>query len=755
MQYSVDGVSYQSSGNFSGLSADNFTVIVRDAAGCTRGFPLTLVEPNALSIGRIIEQQPVSCNGCNDGILEVINSIGGIGTHTYSVNAVNFQTSPVFAGPSAGTYTVIVRDAAGCTFNTTATITQPAALVLTANSINLSCNGSNDGQIYLSVAGGNGRYMYQLAGTSVWQASSSFFDLAAGTYSVMVKDKKDCMASVITTITQPTPITASVITGTATCGGADGNTSVTAAGGAGAGYEYSIKGGVNFQATGSFSGLASGTYTVIVRDGSSCYNAFQVVINSTTGPAINTFSNTDVTCFNGSDGSISVSAAGGTGTLEYSIGGAYQSVGSFTGLAAGFYFVTVRDAVGCFASDTITLTQGNPIAVTASVNNNVACFGGNDGSVTVSAAGGIGTLAYSLNGTSYQSIGTFNGLSSGPLYITYVRDAGGCVNFTNFSISQPTQIIGNVGVLNSTCAGADNGSIFVNASGGTGALQYSLNGTNYGSASSWSNLESANYIIYVRDANNCTIGLLANVNEPAPIALSATLDDVNCAGGNDGFINLNVSGVIEPYAYAWSNGATRDDIFNLSAGTYAVIITDANGCTATDGYVISSPATPIIVNGTVANASGASVADGAIDITVTGGTAPYSYEWSNGSITQDLSNATPGFYFVIVTDANGCETSQFFNISFGSSVVENEIKDANILLYPNPAMDYTNVEIAGFNGKVIEQVTVIDALGRMIFTIQGNSDKVQLNTVDLSAGFYLIQVEVEGQRLTQKLNITK
>jgi len=240
-----------------------------------------------------------------------------------------------------------------------------------------------------------------------------------------------------------------------------------------------------------------------------------------------------------------------------------------------------------------------------------------------------------------------------------------------------------------------------------------------------------------------------------PIVLNAFLDQVNCAGGNDGAISLSVSGGVEPYAYAWSNGATREDIFNLEAGSYAVIVSDANGCTATNSYSISAPSTPIILNGTVANASASGVADGAIDLTVTGGTSPYNYEWSNGALTQDIDSITSGFYIVIVTDASGCETSQIFTVSFGSSVEASELANAEVRLYPNPAQTYTTVAVSGFGTNVIENVRVIDALGQLVYSVQANSDKVQLNTAELSAGLYLIQVEVAGQRITQKLNVTK
>ena len=423
-------------------------------------------------------------------------------------------------------------------------------------------------------------------------------------------------------------------------------------------------------------------------------------------------------------------------------------------MSAGFYVVSVRDAVGCFDSDTITLAQGNPILVNANIISNVSCFGGNNGSVNIGAAGGIGSLAYSLNGVNFQSIGTFTGLMSNVLYTAYVRDAGGCINFTNFSLTQPDPIVGNLGALNETCSNSNNGSVFVSAYGGVGNLLYSFNGDPYSATNSWNNLSAGTYLISVRDANNCAIGLTATITEPAPIAVTASLDNVNCAGGNDGGISVNVSGGTVPYNYAWSNGSTRKDLFDLEEGVYALIVTDANNCIISQSYSIIAPNAPIVLNGTVNNTGGSGLSDGAIDLTVTGGTSPYGYQWSNGAFTEDLDSIRAGFYIVIVTDANGCESSQIFNVSFGSSVTSLD-ENQMISLFPNPAADFVTIEAKGFENNIIEKVNVLDALGKLVFSVQGNSDKVQLFTSNLSSGMYMVQIETGDKKITKKLSVIK
>lgn len=755
LQYSVNGVNYQSSGVFTGLSADTYTVTVKDAAGCIRGFTINLTEPPVLQIGRVLLQQPVSCFGSSDGILEVTNSIGGIGVPTYSINGINFQSGRVFSGLSQGTYTVTVRDAAGCTATTTATVTEPNPLLATATVTFLSCFESNDGSITVTVSGGNKNYQYQLSGSGIWQSSNTFYNLPAGNYTVLVRDSKDCSASVSVSIVQPTTIAASISTGAATCGGNDGTASIIASGGSGTGYTYSINQGSSFQSNGSFTNLSGGTYSVIIRDGSGCQNSYTFNINSTTGPSITNINKTDVTCYNGSDGSITATVSGGTGSIQYSIGGDYQSSSIFTNLSAGFYTVSVRDAVGCYFSDTITLRQGAPINISTVVNSNVSCYGGNNGSVTVNAAGGIGSLAYSLNGINYQSTNTFNGLSAGILYHVIVRDAGACTNFSTFSVNQPPAIITNIGETDGNCAGSNNGSIYVIAGGGTGTISYSFNGSNYSSTNTWSNLAPGSYIVSVRDANNCTVLLNSVVSEPSPLALNAVLDNVNCAGGNDGAISLNTSGGVPPYRFTWSNGSNTDDIFNLEEGSYSVLVRDANNCVYSGTYTVLAPATPLIINSVINPSTGTGNDDGSIDITVTGGTAPYSFDWSNGSVSEDLDSIVAGFYIIVVTDASGCETTEVIPVSVGSSVILTDKDNQHLLLYPNPASDFVNIELKGLNTNLIENIRLTNNLGQQIVFMNLNTDKYALNTNDLIPGFYFLQVESEGKIISKKFSVQR
>lgn len=533
-----------------------------------------------------------------------------------------------------------------------------------------------------------------------------------------------------------------------TCGNSNGGILVTASGGAGSGYTYSKDGGA-FGA-GSFTSLPSGTYVITARDAAGCMATVIVTILDSDGPVIGSSSHTNVSCNGGNDGTITIgSVTGGTGTLLYSVDGVtYQLSPTFTNLTAGTYIVRVKDAVGCIGSITITITQPFAFVITSSVVNEV-CHAGGTASATVLVGGGSGTLAYSINGGStFQSSNTFNGLTAGD-YVIIVRDAGGCLGYTAVTITEPAAITATFTSLNVTCHGAHDGAINVTARGGTGILRYSLNGGTYQTSRTFSGLAGGAYTVYVKDANNCVIVIAAMVYEPAVLTSSASIGDVSCAGGNNGVIDLSVSGGTVPYSFSWSNEVTSEDNFYLSAGTYAVLVTDNNGCTTTSSYTITQPATPVIVNGTVVTST---ASNGQIDITVTGGVGGYSYTWSNGSHEQDLTNLDPGTYTVVVTDNNGCAASSTFVVDGFVGITSIENVNAAVNVYPNPATEFAVVELKGFK---MDKLEVYDVMGQLMLSTTPRDSKTEINTSTYGDGVYFIKIQVGENLVTKKLRVIK
>lgn len=746
-QYSLDGINYQTSGTFTMLTAGSYSAYVKDQAGCLDVKTVQVIQPNQITFSAVASS--VSCNGGSNGTIFVSNVTGGTGVPVFSINGVNYQSGNLFSGLAAGTYSVFVKDVAQCISTSSITISQPAPITLNTNVINNTCHNGFNGSVTISANGGTPPYKYSTNGVT-FQPTPVFTELAAGVYTFTVKDANNCLATVSATITHPSIISAIITTGNSACGSNNGTILVVGSGGSGSGYQYSLD-GVNFSGVGSFAGLGQGTYTIFVKDGAGCTREYSTTITDSNGPSINSFSSTQVSCNGGSDGTIAITnITGGSGVLQYSINGSpFQNSPSFSGLAAGVYVVVVRDGLGCTGSITVTLTQPAQIIVNTVVAN-VNCHGSSTGSVNITSGGGAGVLSYSLNGTNFQSSSVFNNLPAGNYY-AFVKDQGNCVGYTTFSITEPPAIfISNKGILNVTCHGGNNGSMLITAIGGVGTLQFSLDGVNYSTSNSFSGLSAGFYTLYVKDANNCVKTFAAQITEPAALVTNAMVYDVSCTGGSNGVIDFVVYGGVSPYFFQWSNGNNTEDIFNLSPGQYTILVTDANGCTVSSGYTITQPNNPIVVNGVVINASSATSSNGSVDITISGGTMPYSFEWSNGAISEDINGVPPGAYLVTITDLNGCEVSAFYTVGVSAGVEEPISETPEIVAYPVPADSRITIEAGGYT---IERIDLVNMYGKIVYSGIANSTSAQVDVAHLSAGTYLSIVTVNGQPLTRKIQI--
>jgi plastocyanin len=747
VNYSIDGGNnYQSNTSFSNLSAGVYHVIVKDAAQCTDITTIALQQPNKLVMN--IETVPALCNNSEDGKISVVSSSGGIGSRTYSLNGVYYQSNAVFTGLHAGIYTVFLKDVANCVITDTVSVGEPPALELFSTSVPVNCKGEFNGVINSFASGGTGDYLYSINNGVNYQDNNQFNNLNSGTYIVFVKDEHNCIQRDTIVVDEPSQITASVNTTNSSCGNSNGGLIVSASGGEGS-YQYSLD-GVNYNTTGIFNSLNSGTYYILVKDIQQCEIVASGTVRDSDGPVIVNISSTDATCNGSKNATISVlEVNGGSGVLRYSINGHnWQTGHDFYNLYAGTYTVMVKDGIGCISSQVITLTQPNAFVINSIVTN-ANCHGAN-GSVTIAAAGGSGVLAYSITeGYLFQSSNVFN-IPAGN-YQIIVKDAANCSGSAEFTITEPREIRISHAILNVTCHDANNGAIITQASGGSGLLQYSLNGINYSTSNVFSGLTgNITYIVYVKDALNCITTSEVFVYQPTDLIVDSSVSDVTCSGGNNGAINLSVTGGTLPYQYQWTSGQTTQGIFNLNQGNYNVVVTDFNGCERQLNFTIDQPQIPLIVNATTVNTSSGSSADGAIDITVTGGVSPYTYLWSNGSISEDLSGLLPGAYLVTIYDANGCITSSTFivNSTIGISNL-NAVKD-EIKLYPNPATSIINVETGNL---IADKIEIINLIGQIIYTETDLKNKFTINAIDFDSGVYFIKITKDNESIIKKINI--
>ncbi|MBK9543455.1 MAG: T9SS type A sorting domain-containing protein [Bacteroidetes bacterium] len=580
---------YTGTGSFTGLAAGSYTYNVSDANGCTASCSVTITEP-AVLVATCSVVSNVTCNGGFDGSASVSAS-GGTAPYT---------PTGTFSGLAAGAYTFTVTDANGCTASCSVTITEPAALVATCSVVsNVSCNGGSDGAASVSASGG----------TAPYTGTGSFTGLAAGTYSYTVTDASGCTASCSVTITEPAVLVATCsVTANVSCnGGSDGAASVSASGGT-----------APYTGTGSFTGLAAGSYTYNVSDANGCTASCSVTI---TEPAVLVASCSvvsNVSCNGGSDGSASVSASGGTAP--------YTGTGSFTGLAAGSYTYNVSDANGCTASCSVTITEPAVLVASCSVQSNVTCNGGTDGSASVSASGGTAP---------YGGTGSFTGLAAGS-YTYTVTDANGCTASCSVTITEPAALVATCSVVsNVSCNGGTDGSASVSASGGVAP---------YTGTGSFTGLAAGTYTYSVSDASGCTASCSVTITEPAVLVATCSVTaNVSCNGGSDGAASVSASGGTAPYTGTGS-------FTGLAAGSYTYNVSDANGCTASCSVTITEPAVLVATCSVVSNVSCNGGSDGSASVSASGGTAPYT---GTGSFT----GLAAGSYTYNVSDANGCTAS--------------------------------------------------------------------------------------------------
>lgn len=371
---------------------------------------------------------------------------------------------------------------------------------------------------------------------------------------------------------------------------------------------------------------------------------------------------TGVSCNKGSDGSIHLINFQGTPpyTFLWSTG---NTGSSLTDIPAGTYSVTITDGAGCRDTiSSIVVTQPGAFVYNVIIKN-VTCPGGSDGSLTFFLSGGTPPYTYLwLNAATGDTLGTtkdLTGLKAG-IYQLDVTDNNGCTGRIFYLIAEP-QPMNIQGTINSvSCPGGSNGSILLTVTGGTGTKTYQWSsGEN---SKNLLNKPAGTYSVTVTDVNRCIATRTFTINAPDSLRANGTPSPVSCHGQQDGAIDISPSGGTPPYSFLWSDSSSDEDRNNLAPGQYCLTISDANGClSAPFCFTIQEPQ-PLSVSGTISPASCNTASDGSVTLSVSGGTPPYSYQWSNNSTSSQLNGLSPGSYSVTVTDDNGCTQAASFLI---------------------------------------------------------------------------------------------
>ena len=672
--YSWNTTPIQTTATAAGLTVGNYMVTVTDAHGCQTstvasiGLPST---PISASIGTVI---PVSCFGTSTGSATVI-ATGGTTPYNYSWNTNPAKYTATASNLPAGSYTVTVTDNNGCAVTTSVTITQPATAVgaTISSVINASCNSGTDGSATVSATGGVGPYTYSW-NTNPIQTSATASNLAVGAYVVTVTDSKGCSITKQATITQPTILVASISASTnALCFGGNGGSATVSATGGSSPYNYSWNTSP-IQIASTANNLTAGVYIVQVTDAHGCTDTSKVTISQP--PALSaTTTSTNLTCLNGSDGTAATVASGGTPPYSYMWNTTpTTATSSISNLPGGTYTVTVTDNHGCATYATATVAQPtNPVIATPGSIGNVSCLGGNNGSAWVIASGGVAPYIYYWNTTPAQHYAVGVGLSAGS-YLVTVYDGNMCFDTATITITQPaTPLTLSSTSTNTLCPGASNGTATATAAGGVAPYSYSWNTTPLQTTATATNLSAGVYTVTVTDAAGCVNTMSVTVGQPLPITVAPVVGSpLPCYGAGQGSITAYPTGGTPPYNFSWSTSPvqTSQTAYSLTAGSYLITVTDANGCTGSVLASLSQPA-PLVANASTTNLFCLGGSNATSTAVVSGGVAPYTYAWNTtpAQTGATATGLTVGQYTVSVTDANGCLTTATASVGMPSTPI--------------------------------------------------------------------------------------
>jgi gliding motility-associated-like protein len=656
--WSVGG---QTTSAISGLPAGTYSLTVTDDNGCQKTTSYSITQP--LPIAITFTSTQVSCFNTSNGTINS-NVTGGTSSYTYSWSP-NGASAPSITGLSAGTYTLLVTDNFSCTASNSITITQPTALTITTSVINETCDYLNNGSASVTPNGGTAPYSYSWSPGA--QTTASISNLSSGTYSVIVNDNKGCSSLALIAVTQPPTLTVGIVNqiNVSCFGGNDGSVGATPAGGT-PNYTYSWT--PNNSSSASVNSLPIGTYTITIKDSKACIATNTVTIIQPTA-LVASVSSISITCNGGSDGSVSSVASGGTASYTYTWMPGNITTQTISNLTAGTYTVKVTDNKGCLASNTVTIIEPTPILPVTSSTNSTCGFANGIGSVSVS--GGYGPYTYS-----WTPSGGTGSIATGLLsaaYNVYVTDTHGCLASEYLNINDSGgPIISIYSTTNVSCNGGNDGSATAAITGGQAPFSYTWTPSG-GNGLTTTGLTAGLYYITVSDVNGCQSLATTNpiISEPTPITVNFITSNVSCYSGTNGSATVTANGGAPGYTYTWLPSASTGSIVTgLSANSYSVQVKDLNNCIQTATYAIAQPTAAVSISVSSTSTSCFGGSNGSASAIVSGGTAPYNYNWMTGNFSSpSISNLSMGTYSITVTDNKNCVTTNTINVIQPTSIV--------------------------------------------------------------------------------------
>jgi len=733
--------------------AGTYSVTVTSSLG---GTPATatymITQPaTAVTINSLVVTD-VSCNGANDGSI-LVTASGGTGALSYAWSAPppnpGNTPNPMNLIPFSF-YRVTVTDASGCTAMSMLTeVEEPAPLVVTATSIqNILCAGASTGSVTLSVTGGTGPYTYNWSGTA--PDTNPTTGLPAGVYSVTVTDSRGCTQTLnnVNVVALNPALTITNTTVTDLNDGNPGAVNITVQGGNST-YTYVWTGPGGFSAgTQDISNLTvGGQYCVTVTDGNNCTTNTCAMVGEDL--AITAF-NINKACFGTNNGGVDITVSGGTSPYTYVWRNSSNNVVPGTpqdiiNVAPGIYNVTVTDGSNNTVTGNFEVTSLPQINIASNIGSATS---GNNGSIALTITGGAPGYTLQWSGTT-QTTPTITNLAVGQYCVT-ITDANFCTATGCYMVTAQPFAFGTVTSTDVLCNGASTGTLAVTVLGGTPPYTLTINGTPHTSATGVFNitgLGANDWPFTVTDNAGATINNNAIITEPSQITANQSVNNDTEDAGCTGSITLNISGGTPGYTVTWNVVPTGPQILSLCAGNYVPTIQDANGCQVTLPAIALNTFSEDAV---AANVDCPTDEDGSVDLTVTGGVAPYTFEWKNAggvvvSVVEDLANATPGTYTVRITDAGGLVLVRQYTVAAQS----------NFSINPQVTSNHGNFAVSCADGTDGTAVANITGQGDFDVVWESNGNTfVGANLQNAGPGVYTVTVTDElGCEITTSLTL--
>ncbi len=649
---------------FTNVSPGSHSIVVTGAGGCATN-PFTRTVLTGPGVSGTASPGSTSCPSASNGSIRV-DATAGAAPFTYQLDGGAPQPGAnpyTFNGVAPGSHVIIIRDNLGCTLTLNGVIVDAGpALTISTSASPTSCNGASNGSITVTPNGGTAPFTWSLNGGAPVPGTApyTFTNLGPGSYTIVVTDAFGCANNPVTEIVTAGPaltVTTSAIA-TSCSSAANGSITITPNSGT-APFTWSLDGAapVAGPSPHTFINLVAGSHTIVVTDAAGCANT-PVMETVPAGPALTTTAAaTDVLCKGGSTGTITVAIPTiGTPPYQYSLDNiTWQASNIFNGLSANSYTVYFRESNGCQGSTPVTVNE--PALLTASASAvPVVCNGQNNGTITVTAAGGVGPYQYSINGgATWQGSNIFNVAANS--YTITIKDANNCITTQTITVTEPAVLTASSVTTTASCNGGPDGTITVTANGGNAGYGYSLDGTSFQSSNTF-NVLAGSYTVTVKDNLGCTVSFPATVTLMGNLTFTPQADATICEGKS-----TPLQLVSNATTYAWtpttglSDPASASPVANPTITTEYYVEATLGLCKAYDTVMVNVNAAPVPDAG-----PGGFICYG--QTYTLQGSGGVQYLWTpstylnNATAPNAVSAAlkTTTYTLSIVSDANGCNS---------------------------------------------------------------------------------------------------